>query len=129
MLDRDPNLPPVEFDRKQLYNALYNLVNNALAATPNGGTVTLRTRAPLVEEQTVTIEVEDTGRGIPEAVRARLFTDAAVSTKPGGTGLGTRIVGNVVRRHHGTISVTSEEGKGSVFTIRLPLRQMSLTPS
>jgi signal transduction histidine kinase len=60
---------------------------------------------------------------MPEHVRQRLFTDEAVSTKPGGTGLGTRIVAGVVQRHNGTITVQSEEGKGSTFTIRLPLKQ------
>ena len=73
--------------------------------------------------ETVLVEVADTGRGIPDAVRARLFTGEAISTKPGGTGLGTKIVGDVVRRHHGTIEVSSEVGKGSCFSIRLPLRQ------
>jgi signal transduction histidine kinase len=68
------------------------------------------------------LEVQDTGKGIPENVRRRLFTDEAVSTKPGGTGLGTRIVAGVVRRHNGKISVESEEGKGSLFRIQLPLR-------
>ena len=66
--------------------------------------------------------MEDTGKGIPEHIRKRLFTDEAVSTKPGGTGLGTRIVAGVVRRHNGTITVRSEEGRGSTFSIRLPLR-------
>src|SRR5205085_3444353 len=67
--------------------------------------------------------VEDTGRGIPEPVRSRLFTSQVVSTKPGGTGLGTRIVAGVVRRHGGTIQVWSEEGCGTRFSVRLPLHQ------
>jgi hypothetical protein len=58
------------------------------------------------------------GGGIPEHVRTRLFTDQAISTKAGGTGLGTRIVADVVRRHNGTISVQSEVGHGSTFSIR-----------
>lgn len=121
-LDLDPDLPRAEFDRKQVYNALYNLVNNAIPATPAGGSVTLRTRRPAPGEDALTIAVQDTGQGIPEHVRKSLFTDEAISTKPGGTGLGTRIVGGVVRRHNGTITVSSEEGKGSTFLIRLPLR-------
>lgn len=130
-LELDPNLPPVDFDRKQIYNALYNLVNNAVPETV-GGTITLRTRprcaspAPAegsTEIDGVIVEVQDTGRGMPEHVRQRLFTDDTISTKPGGTGLGTRIVAGIVRRHHGTINVESEEGKGSTFRIQLPLRQ------
>jgi signal transduction histidine kinase len=122
-LDLDRDLPPVEIDRHQIYNALYNLVNNAIPETPAGGSVTLRTRGPQsADDECVTVEVQDTGRGIPEAVRQRLFTDEAISTKPGGTGLGTRIVAGVVRRHNGKITVQSEEGVGSTFTVSLPIR-------
>ncbi|HEX8234481.1 MAG TPA: tetratricopeptide repeat protein [Abditibacteriaceae bacterium] len=129
-LDLDPLLPRAEFDRKQVYSALYNLVSNAISETPSGGSVTIRTRAPQPNQaegvsnsggETLLIEVEDTGRGIPEHVRERLFTAKAISTKVGGTGLGTRIVADVVRRHNGTISVQSEVGRGSTFSIRLPL--------
>jgi signal transduction histidine kinase len=121
-LDLDHDLPRAEFDRKQMYNALYNLGNNAISATPDSGSVTLRTRQPEPGEDTLLVEVEDTGQGMPKHVRERLFTDAVVSTKPGGTGLGTRIVAGVVRRHNGTITVQSEPGKGSTFSIWLPLR-------
>lgn len=122
-LELDHDLPHAEFDRKQLYNAIYNLVNNAIPETPAGGSVTIRTRAPIAGEETLTLEVEDTGGGMPEGVRARLFTDQAISTKEGGTGLGTRIVAGVVKRHQGDISVYSETGRGTLFSIRLPLRQ------
>lgn len=118
----DPNLPPVECDRKQIYNALYNLVNNAIPFTPEGGRITIRTRGPEPGGDTFTVAVSDTGKGMPEHVRARLFTESAVSTTPGGTGLGTRIVAGVIRRHNGTIMVESEIGQGSTFTITLPLR-------
>jgi predicted ATPase/signal transduction histidine kinase len=121
-IDIDHALPQSEFDRKQMYNALYNLVNNAIPETPGGGSVTIRTRGPGAGQSTVLLEVEDTGRGIPEHVRARLFTDEAISTKAGGTGLGTRIVADVVRRHNGSIQVQSELGQGTTFSIRLPLR-------
>jgi signal transduction histidine kinase len=121
----DANLPLAQFDRKQMYNALYNLVNNAIPETPPHGSIIIRTRAPQADQSTLSLEVQDTGKGIPEHVRIRLFTDEAVSIKPGGTGLGTRIVAGVIRRHHGTISVQSELGKGTIFTIRLPLRHHS----
>jgi signal transduction histidine kinase len=85
-LDLDQDLPRAEFDRKQMYNALYNLGNNAISATPDSGSVTLRTCQPKSGEDTLLVEVEDTGQGMPEHVRARLFTDAVISTKPGGTG-------------------------------------------
>lgn len=121
-LDLDPDLPTAEFDRKQMYNALYNLVNNAIPETPPDGTISIATRGPQESGEYLTIEVRDTGRGMPAHVQARLFTDDAVSTKAGGTGLGTRIVGNVVRRHNGKIAVESEPGAGTTFTITLPLR-------
>ncbi|HEX9995644.1 MAG TPA: ATP-binding protein [Abditibacterium sp.] len=123
--DLDVSLPSVEFDHKLIYNALYNLANNAIPETPEGGKVTLRTRALGTPERTFLVEVADTGRGMPPAVRDRLFTDEAISSKPGGTGLGTRIVADVVRRHHGHIAVESEPGQGTIFTLVLPLRQNS----
>lgn len=118
ILSLDPALPTVRFDRHQMYNALYNLVNNALPETPRGGRVTIRTRA---EADAVCVDVADTGQGMTEAVRATLFSDQCISTKPGGTGLGTRIVAGVVRRHRGSIDVASRQGEGTRFTIRLPI--------
>ncbi|HOJ23480.1 MAG TPA: HAMP domain-containing sensor histidine kinase, partial [Armatimonadota bacterium] len=113
-------------DQKQLYNAVYNLVNNAIPETPAGGSVTIRTydgpEGEFPDGGYVMIEVADTGRGMPEEVRKRLFTEDAVSTKPGGTGLGTKIVKNVVDVHQGRISVESELGKGTRFYMRLPIR-------
>jgi signal transduction histidine kinase len=115
---------PVELDRKGIYNALYNLINNAITEMPNGGLIAVRAR-PAGENgrRMLEIQVADNGRGIPPQVRERLFTPNAISTKPGGTGLGTTIVKNVIETHHGTISVESEVGKGSTFTIRIPMRQ------
>lgn len=123
-LDLEAPLPRTRFDPEHMYNALYNLVNNAIPETPPGGSVTLRTRrcrAHEPGEEAIRIEVADTGRGMDQEVRDRLFSDAAVSTKPGGTGLGTRIVKHVVDQHQGKISVASEVGRGSTFSIRLPL--------
>ena len=122
-LDLDSALPLAQFDRKQIDTALYNLVNNAIAATPEDGLVTLRTRALDPGQGNFLVEVADTGAGIAPEVRRKLFTDEAISTKIGGTGLGTRIVGDIVRRHHGHISVESAEGKGTTFTLVLPLKQ------
>ena len=122
-LDLDSSLPLAQFDRKQIDTALYNLINNAIAATPEDGTVTLRTRALDPSQGKFLVEVADTGSGMPPHVRKKLFTDEAISTKIGGTGLGTRIVGDIVRRHHGHIGVESVEAKGTIFTLILPLKQ------
>jgi signal transduction histidine kinase len=125
-LEASPDFPQVLVDPKRLYNALYNLVNNAIPETPAGGSVTVRLyvqpSGEFPDGNYVGIEVADTGRGMPPEVKERLFTDRAISTKPGGTGLGTRIVKNVVDAHGGKIWVESELGKGTTFFIRLPLR-------
>jgi len=107
------------FDSHRLYNALYNLVNNALPETPDGGAITLAVAAD-PDPGFYCISVADTGRGMPEEVQKKLFTDAAFSTKPGGTGLGTRIVRRIVEQHGGTPSVASAPGRGTTFTLRLP---------
>ena len=119
-LDLDADLPDSEFDHKQIYNAMYNLANNAIPETPADGIITLRTRK--MDDDTLMLQVQDTGNGIPPQVRDSLFTEATISTKVGGTGLGTRIVGDVVKNHGGKISVDSAENQGTTFTILLPLR-------
>jgi signal transduction histidine kinase len=126
-LDAPDELPPAPVDQKQIYNMIYNLVNNAIPETPAGGSVTVRveaiTEGEFPDGKCMVVEVADTGGGMPEEVCAKLFTDDAISTKPGGTGLGTRIVKNVVDAHGGTVTVQSELGKGSAFTVRLPLER------
>ncbi|MCS7224212.1 MAG: GAF domain-containing sensor histidine kinase [Armatimonadetes bacterium] len=128
-LEADEKMPLVPADAKRLYNALYNLVNNAIPETPAGGSVTIRLAfkegESFPDDGYAKIEVADTGKGIPPEVKAVLFTDKAISTKPGGTGLGTRIVKNVVDVHKGRILVDSEVGVGTTITILLPLQQPS----
>lgn len=108
------------YDRSRIYNALYNLVSNALAETPAGGTVTIRAGLDS-RPGFYTLSVADTGGGMSEDMRARLFTDAVRSTKPGGTGLGTRIVRRIVEQHGGTVSAHSALGEGTTIILRLPL--------
>jgi signal transduction histidine kinase len=124
----DPSLPPVEFEPRQMHNALFNLVYNAVEASPAGGAVTLRTRYCPDHPDEVVVEVEDAGHGMPAHVRERAFTEEAITTKQGGTGLGTRIVASVVRRHAGSLAVDSEEGRGTTVSIRLPTTQPSDSP-
>jgi signal transduction histidine kinase len=120
----DP-LPPCRFDRFQVERALYNLVHNALAETAAGGTVTVSIRA--VEEprfadgRGVEIVVRDTGSGMSAEILAGILRGEPKSTKPGGTGLGTRIVYNAVAAHHGVFAGESVEGLGTTFRMRLPL--------
>jgi signal transduction histidine kinase len=74
-----------------------------------------------VSSDAVLLLVEDTGQGMPTEIRDSLFTARAISRKAGGTGLGTKIVKDVVDAHGGRISVASTEGVGTTFQIRIPL--------
>jgi signal transduction histidine kinase len=120
------SLPVIWADEQRLYNALYNLLNNAISEVPPGGSITIRGRvAP--EPEYILISVSDTGRGMPPEVRDSLFTGRAISRKPGGTGLGTKIIKDVVDAHGGQISVDSEEGVGTTFHVRLPVHPPGLS--
>jgi len=116
-------LPPIMADEQRLFNAFYNLVNNAIPEVPEGGSITVRGEGEMESADWVLLAVADTGRGMPPEVRDRLFSARAVSGKKGGTGLGTKIVKDVVDAHHGTITVESEVGVGTTFHIRLPIEQ------
>ena len=113
------------FDSHRLYNALYNLANNALPETPDGGSITVSVTAD-PDPGFYCLTVADTGKGMPEEVQEKLFTDAVYSTKPGGTGLGTRIVRRIVEQHGGAPSVVSAPGQGTTFTLRLPKSPQAL---
>jgi signal transduction histidine kinase len=113
-------LPIIQADERRLYNAFYNLVNNAISEVPAGGMVTVR---GLVDDTTgdVIMSVADTGRGMPPEVRDSLFMSRIFSRKVGGTGLGMKIIKDVVDAHKGRITVESKEGVGTTFYLRLPL--------
>jgi signal transduction histidine kinase len=117
--DLDPQLPRIQADPLQLHQVFANLINNAAEAMPDGGRLTLRTRRG-PRPGHVTIDVEDTGVGIPEENKKRIFTPF-FTTKPigKGTGLGLAIIYGIVKMHRGQISVKSQEGKGTTFTISL----------
>lgn len=116
-------LPEIVADPDLLHRAFQNLVLNALDAMPAGGTLTLRTADA---GDTIRIEVADTGKGLTPEECSRLFTPY-YTTKQLGTGLGLAIVQSVISDHHGTISVSSEEGRGAAFRIDLPKRQPGAT--
>jgi signal transduction histidine kinase len=118
------NLPSIVADERRLFNAFYNLVHNAIPEVPAGGSVTVRGLAEPASGM-VLLAVEDTGRGMSPEIRESLFTGHAVSRKANGTGLGTKIVKDVVTAHGGQISVDSKEGVGTTFHIRLPLKPPS----
>jgi signal transduction histidine kinase len=118
------SLPEIDADPDLLHRAFQNLVLNALDAMPAGGTLTIRTSDGT---DTVRIEVADTGKGLTPEEASRLFTPY-YTTKQLGTGLGLAIVQSVVADHHGSISVSSEEGRGAMFRIDLPKRQEGAAP-
>lgn len=120
-------LPQIEADERRLFNAFYNLANNALAEVPEGGSIIIRGKLEPSEEG-LCIEVADTGRGMTSEIRDSLFSSKTISKKVGGHGLGTKIVKDVVEAHGGTITVKSEVGSGSTFFVRLPLKPQKSSP-
>jgi signal transduction histidine kinase len=116
-------LPALEADEQRLYNGFYNLVNNAISEVPSGGSVTIHGEVAKTAH-VLDISVTDTGRGMPPEIRDSLFTARAISRKSGGTGLGTKIVKDVVDAHKGHINVESTVGVGTTFRLILPLKQM-----
>jgi signal transduction histidine kinase len=104
-------------DGEQIYQVVLNLVVNALQALPSGCSIRLRTLAP--ESGMVGFEVADDGPGLPAAIRGRIF-EPFVTGRDGGTGLGLAFVERIVKAHRGRVTVRSEEGRGTVFDVRLP---------
>ena len=128
--DLDPRLPIVMGDRDRLIQVVSNLVNNAIKYSPEGGTVTLSTRA---EGGYALVSVTDTGLGIPPDEighvfeRFRRVRSGAAQSIPG-TGLGLTIVKQIVEMHGGKIWVESAVGHGSAFHFTVPLVAENVTP-
>lgn len=118
-------LPQVMVDRHMIEQVLMNLVLNAVQAMKDGGALTIRT---FVVEGVCLVEVRDTGSGIPPAVLPRIFDPFFTTKSEGeGTGLGLSVSLGIVERHGGKIVVDSEVGKGTTFTLYLPVsRERSL---
>src|SRR5215831_1759943 len=116
--------PPVFGDADQMSQVVINLVMNALHAMSNGGTLRVRVSP---HGEMVRLTVADTGQGIPEDVVAKIFDPFFTTKEFGkGTGLGLTVVKGIIEEHHGTITVESEPGKGTTFTIHLPMYRASL---
>jgi PAS domain S-box-containing protein len=120
--------PPAPYDADQIQQVFINLVKNAAEASPTGSQIRIQIepapprgrpgRARVAPG--VIARVRDAGEGIPEANLATLF-EPFFTTKPGGTGLGLYICHDIVKRHGGALTVHSEPGRGSTFTLELPL--------
>jgi signal transduction histidine kinase len=118
-VDADPNVPKLVGYGDQLQQVVLNLLTNAMDATPAGGRIDMVTRAT---DGVVTLEVSDTGCGIGEADRKRIFDPFFSTKEPGrGTGLGLFISAEIVRDHRGRIELDSAESRGSTFRVVLPL--------
>ncbi len=126
------DLPLVSIDRDQIVLALDNLVVNAINAMPDGGVISLSTDdadgvrpAPDLDQRDyVKVEVLDTGTGIPNELRDRVF-EAGFSTREDGTGLGLSMVRKIVLDHGGAVTLESEVDTGSAVTLYLPVRQVT----
>lgn len=112
-------LPPVMVDRHMIEQVLMNLILNAVQAMKQGGVLTIRTS---VSEGVCRVDVQDSGAGIPASVLPRIFDPFFTTKSEGeGTGLGLSVSLGIVERHGGKISVESEVGTGSTFTLYLPV--------
>lgn len=117
----------VEGDKDKLSQVFINIISNAIKFTPEGGKVDIKATE---DGRTVSVRIKDTGIGITEKDLPYVFerfyrTDRSRSRKTGGSGIGLTIAKSIVKAHKGEIKAVSEEGKGSAFTVILPIRQES----
>jgi signal transduction histidine kinase len=124
-LDLESDLPIISCDRESIGQALYNLLSNAVKYSPEGSTITMSART---DDGWAEISIIDEGIGIAPEHHEKIFQEFFRVDNPqvretGGSGLGLAVVKHIAQGHHGRISVSSEPGKGSTFTLRLPMKQ------
>ena len=115
----------ISADYDKIYESVYNIVDNAIKYTGEGGCVTVRTKT---EGGSCVIEIEDNGPGIPDDEKTKIFDrfyrlDDSRARDTGGTGLGLAISREAILMHNGNIEVTDAPEKGSIFIITLPIRK------
>lgn len=121
----DPDLPTVRLDREAFRGAMMNLLLNAKQAMPDGGQIVVQTRGL---GDRAAVYLTDTGVGMDDATASKMF-EAFFSTKSGGSGLGLPTTAKLIEAHGGTITVQSERGQGTRFTIELPaVARLAITP-
>ena len=127
-VDVAPDIPQIESDRGRLQEIFLNLINNSFAAMNDGGRLDITVR--LAEANLISATVADTGCGIPESDLKRIFEPFfSTKTGKGGTGLGLSITYGLIQELGGSVSVQSAVGKGTEFTLRLPIRMKILGES
>ncbi|MCX5862245.1 MAG: ATP-binding protein [Desulfomonile sp.] len=119
--EQDDTIPILDLDKEQMKRAVVNLIDNAVAAAGEGGTVKVRTRYDK-DLSIASVEIVDNGSGIAPEDRERLF-EPYFSRKPGGTGLGLTIVSTIVSDHNGFVRVRDNPDGGAAFVIELPVRK------
>jgi signal transduction histidine kinase len=149
LAELEPGLPPLWADAERLRQVLLNLFENAIKFTPPAGSVKISGRLTTMaspgggddgglvllgaQRTAVELRVADTGIGIPEAERQRVFdafyqVDSSSTREQGGTGLGLSIVKRLVEGHDGTVHVEANQPQGTVFVVCIPLRRATLRP-
>ena len=118
----DPGLASLLLDREQVKRMLLNLLDNAMASIPGEGAIMVSVKGEPAQDRVVLV-VADTGRGIPDRDKVRIF-EPYFSTKRGGTGLGLAIVNSIVAEHQGFIRVEDNLPRGVRFIIDLPMRKV-----
>jgi two-component system NtrC family sensor kinase len=118
--DLAPDLPAVPGRSNEITQVLLNLMVNAIEAMPDGGRLQIQTRLIASEQHSLVIRISDTGRGIAPHLQQRIF-EPFITTREGGTGLGLTISSQIVAHHGGTITLESQMGVGSTFSVTLPL--------
>jgi signal transduction histidine kinase len=119
--DLQASLPAVLGDAPQLEQAFLNLILNAAEAMPEGGTLTVKTRALAAGQ--VSVAFKDTGEGMSKEQQQRAFKTILATTKAKGTGLGLAIVGRTIETHHGQVRILSRPGRGTTMRITLPVAE------
>jgi two-component system NtrC family sensor kinase len=130
LIEVEPDLPLPDIDPNQIQQVFVNLINNAaqaVASTGRPGTIVVRARRWM---DGVAIDIIDDGPGMSEALAAQVFEPFFTTKAEGeGTGLGLSISQGIVKEHGGRIMLSTEEGKGSTFTVQLPVGARSPLPS